>query len=142
MLFRSQPTGDTTKFLCNDGTWAVPASASGGVSSFNTRTGAVTLLSADVTGALGYTPASLSSANTFTANQALNGVTVGAVGGISTVSSAGAQLNLSNSTFTVGLFTSGSTYSFLPAVNNSVTLGAASYAWKTAYLAEIGRAHV
>ena len=131
----AQPTGDTTKFLCNDGTWAVPASASGGVSSFNTRTGAVTLLSADVTGALGYTPASLSSANTFTANQALNGVTVGAVGGISTVSSAGAQLNLSNSTFTVGLFTSGSTYSFLPAVNNSVTLGAASYAWKTAYLA-------
>jgi hypothetical protein len=130
-----QPTGDTTKFLRNDGTWAVPASSSGGVSSFNTRTGAVTLLSADVTGALAYTPASLSSANTFTANQSLNGVTVGAVSTISTVSSAGAQLNLSNSTFTIGLFTSGSTYSFLPAVNNNVNLGASSFAWKAVYLA-------
>ena len=130
-----QPTGDTTKFLRNDGTWAVPASSSGGVSSFNTRTGAVTLLSADVTGALAYTPASLSSANTFTANQSLNGVTVGDVGGVSTVSSGGAQLNLSNSTFTLGLFTSGSTYSFLPAVNNNVNLGAASFAWKAVYLA-------
>jgi hypothetical protein len=50
----SAPSGSTTTFLRNDGTWAVPASS--GVSSFNTRTGAVTLLSADVTGALGYTP--------------------------------------------------------------------------------------
>lgn len=130
-----QPTGDTTKFLRNDGTWAVPASSSGGVSSFNTRTGAVSLLSADVTGALAYTPASISSTNTFTANQIIDGVTVGAVGGISTVASGGAQLNLSNSTFTLGLFTSGSTYSFLPAVNNNVNLGAASFAWKAVYLA-------
>jgi len=130
-----QPTGDTTKFLRNDGTWAVPASSSGGVSSFNTRTGAVSLLSSDVTSALTYTPASLSSANTFTANQVLNGVTVGAVSAISTVASAGAQLNLSNSTFTVGLFTAGATYSFLPAVNNSVNLGAASFAWTAFYLA-------
>lgn len=130
-----QPTGDTTKFLRNDGTWAVPASSSGGVSSFNTRTGAVSLLSSDVTGALGYTPASTSSSNTFTANQSLNGVTVGDVAGVSTVSSGGAQLNLSNSTFTLGLFTSGSTYSFLPAVNNNVNLGASSFAWKAVYLA-------
>lgn len=131
----AQPTGDTTKFLRNDGTWAVPASSSGGVSSFNTRTGAVTLLSSDVTGALTYTPASLASSNTFTGNQVLDGVTVGAVGGISTVASGGAQLNLSNSTFTLGLFTSGSTYSFLPAVNNNVNLGASSFAWKAVYLA-------
>ena len=131
----AQPTGDTTKFLRNDGTWAVPASSSGGVSSFNTRTGAVSLLSADVTGALAYTPASISSTNTFTANQVIDGVTVGAVGGVSTVASGGAQLNLSNSTFTIGLFTSGSTYSFLPAVNNNVNLGASSFAWKAVYLA-------
>jgi hypothetical protein len=130
-----QPTGDTTLFLRNDGTWAVPASSSGGVSSFNARTGAVTLLSSDVTSALTYTPASVSSANTFTANQSLNGVTVGAVSAISTVASAGAQLNLSNSTFTVGLFTSGATYSFLPAVNNNVNLGASSFAWKALYVA-------
>ncbi len=51
------------------------------------------------------------------------------------MASAGAQLNLSNSTFTVGLFTSGVTYSFLPAVNNNVNLGAASFAWKALYLA-------
>jgi hypothetical protein len=130
-----QPTGDTTLFLRNDGTWAVPASASGGVSTFNARTGAVVLLSSDVTSALTYTPASVSSANTFTANQSLNGVTVGAVSAISTVASAGAQLNLSNSTFTVGLFTSGATYSFLPAVNNNVNLGASSFAWKALYVA-------
>ena len=130
-----QPTGDTTKFLNNKGEWAVPASSSGGVSSFNTRTGAVTLLNTDITSALTYTPASTSSSNTFTANQSLNGVTVGDVGGVSTVSTAGAQLNWSNSTFTVGMFTSGSTYSFLPAVNNNVNLGASSFAWKAIYLA-------
>jgi hypothetical protein len=130
-----QPTGDTTKFLNNKGEWAVPASSSGGVSTFNSRTGAVTLLSSDVTGALSYTPASISSTNTFTASQVIDGVTVGSVASVSTVASAGAQLNLSNSTFTVGMFTSGSTYSFLPAVNNNVNLGAASYAWKAIYLA-------
>lgn len=130
-----QPTGDATKFLRNDGTWAVPASSSGGVSTFNSRAGAVTLLSSDVTGALGYTPASISSSNTFTASQVIDGVTVGSVATVSTVASAGAQLNLSNSTFTVGMFTSGSTYSFLPAVNNNVNLGAASFAWKAVYLA-------
>jgi hypothetical protein len=130
-----QPTGDTTKFLRNDGTWAVPASASGGVSTFNSRTGAVTLLSSDVTSALGYTPASLSSTNTFTANQSLNGVTVGSVSSVSTVASSGAQLNLSNNTFTVGLFTAGATNSLLPAVNNNVTLGASSFAWNSFYLA-------
>ncbi len=48
------PTGNTALFLRNDGTWASPASA--GVTSFNTRTGAVTLISGDVTGALGFTP--------------------------------------------------------------------------------------
>jgi hypothetical protein len=48
------PTGDATKFLCNNGSWVAPASA--GVTSFNTRTGAVTLSSGDVTGALGFTP--------------------------------------------------------------------------------------
>lgn len=43
-------------------TWS--ASAGGGVTSFNTRTGAVTLTSSDVTGALGYTPASSATAVT------------------------------------------------------------------------------
>jgi hypothetical protein len=48
------PTGNTSLFLRNDGTWVAPTSA--GVSSFNSRTGAVTLSSGDVTGALGFTP--------------------------------------------------------------------------------------
>jgi hypothetical protein len=48
------PTGNTTLFLRNDGTWVAPASA--GVTQFNTRTGIVTLNSGDVTTALGFTP--------------------------------------------------------------------------------------
>lgn len=51
-------TGASGNALLTDGTgtlsWGTPAET--GVSSFNTRTGAVTLESADVTGALGYTP--------------------------------------------------------------------------------------
>lgn len=43
----SSPAGNTTTFLRNDGVWATPPS-SGGVSSFNSRTGAVSLTTADV----------------------------------------------------------------------------------------------
>jgi len=46
--------GGVTNFLRADGTWAAPVV----VSSFNTRTGAVTLTSSDVTTALGFTPLS------------------------------------------------------------------------------------
>jgi hypothetical protein len=42
----------------NGSAWVSQAPAASGVSSFNSRTGAVTLLSSDVTNALGYTPAS------------------------------------------------------------------------------------
>lgn len=49
--------GGTTNFLRADGAWAAPAGSSG-VTSFNSRTGAVTLTFGDVTGALGYTPSS------------------------------------------------------------------------------------
>lgn len=129
-----QPTGDTTKFLRNDGTWAVPASSSGGVSSFNTRTGAVSLLGSDVNSALGYTAASISSTNTFTANQSVNGVTVGTVSSTPTVASTTAQLNLSNTSGTVGLLTAGGFTSFLPATDNTINLGASGYSWKTMYL--------
>lgn len=45
------------------------SSGTAGVSSFNTRTGAVTLTSSDVTTALGYTPVDKATANTWTANQ-------------------------------------------------------------------------
>ena len=53
-------TGAGTKFLADDNTWKTVSGGGGssGVSSFNTRTGVVTLNSSDVTTALGYTPAS------------------------------------------------------------------------------------
>lgn len=51
-------TGLGTKFLADDNTWKIVSAGGGssGVSSFNTRTGVVTLNSSDVTTALGYTP--------------------------------------------------------------------------------------
>ena len=129
-----QPTGDTTKFLRNDGTWAVPASSSGGVSSFNTRTGAVSLLGSDVTAALTYTPASISSTNTFTANQSVNGVTVGTIGGYAGVQSSGTAMTLGNGTSYVAVFTGGGFTSLIPAADNTINLGASGYSWKTMYL--------
>lgn len=54
---------------------AVAALASGGVSSFNTRTGAVTLQSADVTGALGFTPISGNQSITLSGDASGSGTT-------------------------------------------------------------------
>ena len=54
-------SGNCVKFNNTSGTLLADAGApcaTGGVSSFNTRTGAISLLSADVTAALGYTPPS------------------------------------------------------------------------------------
>lgn len=50
-----QPDGSPTKYLSADGSWSTP-SASGGVTSFNSRTGAVSLTSADITNAQAFTP--------------------------------------------------------------------------------------
>jgi len=50
-------TGQAGKFLTTNGSSASWASIVTGVSSFNTRTGAITLTSTDVANALGYTPA-------------------------------------------------------------------------------------
>ena len=47
----NKPDNSGTKYLRDDGTWSTPSS-SGGVTSFNTRTGAVTLTSADVSTAV------------------------------------------------------------------------------------------
>lgn len=68
---------NTTFYTCGNtgvGTYAWELSgggSGGGVISFNTRTGAVTLSSGDVTTALGFTPAGLG-ANTFTGQQILS----------------------------------------------------------------------
>jgi hypothetical protein len=59
---RTLTINGTTYDLSANRTWSIEA----GVSSFNTRTGAITLSSGDVTGALGYTP--VTNARTLTIN--------------------------------------------------------------------------
>jgi len=61
-------SGGINYFLRGDGNWALISSITSGVSSFNTRTGAVTLTSGDVTGALGYTPYDSSNPSGFITN--------------------------------------------------------------------------
>jgi hypothetical protein len=63
--FPSQ-TGNAGKYLTTDGSSLSWGTVTAGVSSFNTRTGAVTLSSTDVTTALGYTP--VTQARTLTIN--------------------------------------------------------------------------
>ena len=145
----AQPTGDTTKFLRNDGTWAVPASSSGGVSSFNTRTGAVTLSSGDVTGALGYTPyqtggalgtpssGTLTNCTFPTLNQNTTGSAANLSGGTLTTSSY--ILSSSNNLmgFAVsngnGFFINGTGTAVAPGADNVMSMGTSGYRWTTVY---------
>lgn len=69
----SVPDGGTDKYLRNDGTWAPVSGVTSGVSSFNSRTGAVSLSSGDVTGALGYTPYNSSNPSGYITSSALSG---------------------------------------------------------------------
>lgn len=63
-------TGTPQLYVWNGTGWDQAAfSVTGAVTSFNTRTGAVTLSSTDVTTALGYTPVDKATANTYTATQ-------------------------------------------------------------------------
>ena len=72
-------------------------SGCGGVTTFNTRTGAVSLTSGDVSGALGYTPASLG-ANTFTGAQTVTS------GGITSTSTGdGVLIAAGNALFGAGI---------------------------------------
>jgi hypothetical protein len=112
-----QPTGSTTLFLRNDGTWAVPPSSSGGVTSFNSRTGAVTLSSGDVTGALGYTPLSPSGSVTISG---------------STFQSSGSLVALGNNSGTNGIFVNGSS-AFAPNSDGVMTCGSSGFRWSTVY---------
>jgi hypothetical protein len=81
-------TGNAGKFLTTDGNTLSWANVVSGVSSFNSRTGAVTLTSADVTGALGYTP--VTNARTLTINGTTYDLTADrswTIGGVGTVTS-------------------------------------------------------
>jgi hypothetical protein len=82
-------TGQSGKFLTTNGLTPSWASVVAGVSSFNTRTGAVTLTSLDVTGALGFTPAN-KAGDTFTGSVAVQG-TVQATGKFLAAEGVGAQ---------------------------------------------------
>ena len=144
----SAPSGSTTTFLRNDGTWAVPVSA--GVTSFNTRTGAVTLLSADVTGALGYTPyqtggalGTPSSGNltncTFpTLNQNTTGTASGLSGGTLTTSSytlvSGNNLIALQSSAGNGVFINGSGAALCGSTDNAMSLGTSGFRWSSLYV--------
>ena len=131
-----QPTGDTTKFLRNDGTWAVPPAAGGGVVSVNGQTGVVVLTNSDIVSSLGYTPANIGATNTFTANQTINNLTVGSVTGSSYpgILSTTATAVFGNSTSYAAMFTGGGFTSFIPAADDTINLGASGYSWKTLYL--------
>jgi hypothetical protein len=123
----AQPTGSTTLFLRNDGTWAVPPSSSGGVTSFNSRTGAVTLSSGDVTTALGFTP--VSSSGTIANANNLSGGTL--TTSSYTLNSSNALIALGNSSGQ-GIFVNGSS-AFAPSNDGAMTCGAATFRWSTVY---------
>ena len=110
------PGGSTSTFLRNDGTWATPSGGGSGVTSFNTRTGAVTLLSADVTAALTYTP--ISDAGTFSTSGY-------------TLLNSGSIIALGNSSGQ-GIFINAAV-ALAPSVDNTLSLGTSGFRWTTVY---------
>jgi hypothetical protein len=110
------PGGSTSTFLRNDGRWEVPSGAGSGVSTFNTRVGAVTLLTADITAALTYTP--ISTSGVFSTNS-------------TTLLNSGSIVALGNSSGQ-GIFVNGST-NFAPSADNAMTCGSSGFRWTTVY---------
>ena len=142
----AQPTGDTTKFLRNDGTWQT-VSGSGTVTSVSgtgtvsgltlsgtvtssgslTLGGTLSLTSGNVTTALGYTPVS-SSGTVANANN-LSGGTL--TTSSYTLNSSNALIALANSSGQ-GIFVNGSS-AFAPSNDGAMTCGAATFRWSTVY---------
>jgi len=104
-------SGNSGKFLTTNGSALSWADVVSGVSSFNTRTGAVTLTSGDVTVALGYTPVST---NIYTDN--------GTLTGDRTVNYGGYFLNLNGNTKYIGTggFTGTTAKSYTSFITNDV----------------------
>lgn len=142
----AQPTGDTTKFLRNDGTWATVAGSgtvtsvsgtgtvsgltlSGTVTSSGSLTlgGTLSLTSGNVTTALGYTPASTSS--TVAAANNLSGGTL--TTSSYTLLSSTSLVALGNSSGQ-GVFVNSST-NFAPSADNAMTCGSSGFRWTTVY---------
>ena len=108
--------GTSGYVLTSNGTGVAPAwaASSGGVASFNTRTGAITLTSSDVTTALTFTPYNATNPSGYTNNTG----TVTSVSGTGTVSG----LTLSGTVTTSGSLTLGGTLS-LTSGNVTTALG-------------------
>lgn len=97
-------TGNAGKYLTTDGTSLSWGTVTAGVSSFNTRTGAVTLSSTDVTNALGYTP--VTNARTITINgttQDLSANITFNTGGVTSFNTRTGAVTLSSSDVTTAL---------------------------------------
>ena len=130
------PTGSSTLFLANNGQWLTPSGGGGGVTSFNSRVGSVTLYSSDVTTALGYTPLNgvptlnsvVAAGNTSSYDAGFNNVGIGKslgsgyYGITSTYSTIGMQNNFGGSTNTVLLQNN----NFVPISTGGINLGTSS----------------
>lgn len=132
----AQPTGDVTKFLRNDGTWAT-VSGSGTVTSVSgtgtvsgltlsgtvtssgslTLGGSLSLTSGNVTTALGYTPLSPASSVTISGT---------------TFQTSGSLVALGNTSGTNGVFVNGSS-AFAPNSDGAMTCGSSGFRWSTVY---------
>ena len=92
-------------YLAGDGAWHPVSGITAGVSSFNTRTGAVTLTSGDVTGALGYTPSSTNGTVTSVSGTgSVNGLTLSGTVTTSGSLTLSGSVNIAASQVTSGVF--------------------------------------
>jgi hypothetical protein len=136
-----QPTGGTTTFLRNDGTWAVPAGGGSGTVTSVSGTGTVAGLSLSGTvttsgsltlgGSLTLTSTQVNSAYSGT-NAVFNGVTVGNASGYGGINSGGLTGCILVNSFSAVVFEGAA---FKPAVDNNLTLGAAAQRWNVVYAA-------
>ncbi len=97
-------TGNAGKYLTTDGSTLSWGTIVAGVSSFNTRTGAITLVSTDVINALGYTP--VTNARTITINgvtQDLSANITFNTGGVTSFNTRTGAVTLSSSDVTTAL---------------------------------------
>jgi hypothetical protein len=102
------PTGGTTTFLRNDGTWAVPAGGGGGSQDLQS----VTTLGA-----------------TTTVNSTFNGVNIGTYSTIPSITTTGSTIGVANGSYAVGLTGS----AWLGSGNNTNSLGASGTNWANVY---------
>ena len=121
----ASPGDNTTRISTTAFVTAAVTAAATGVSSFNTRTGAVTLTSGDVTGALGFTPANINNPR-FTGNLEVNDVNY-----YLTVTSSTPYLNFDTSDY-LSYTRSSNTMNFAIGGSNVFTLTAAAATFATA----------